>query len=117
MRTSLTCILIFCCGTLLFAQQAIPVTIVSLNGARVPELTSANFVASYKGKAVQVVSASIDKSGRRIVLLLDVSDSMLGRDSDADWNFPLNIAKHLLAAMPSSTAIGLSAFGTELDTL
>ena len=111
----LACVLIFLCGTLSFAQQAIPVSIVNLSGLKVPELTIANFVASYNGKAVQVESASPDNNGRRIVLLLDVSDSMLGRTSDADWNFPLDVADHLLAAMPPSTAIGLAAFGTGLE--
>ncbi len=115
MLSLLACVLIFLCGTLSFAQQAIPVSIVNLSGLKVPELTTANFVASYNGKAVQVESASPDNNGRRIVLLLDVSDSMLGRTSDADWNFPLDVADHLLAAMPPSTAIGLAAFGTGLE--
>src|ERR1700722_18937745 len=114
MRTPLTCILIFLCGGISFAQQAVPVSIVRRGGAKAPELTTANFVASYKGKAVRVGSVSVDNSVRRIVLLLDVSDSMLGRNSEADWNFPLDVAKNLLTAMPSSSAIGLSAFGTEL---
>jgi hypothetical protein len=115
MRTFLTCILIFLWGTVSFAQQAVPVSIVSLSGAKVPELASANFAASYKGKAIRVGSASVDSTVRRIVLLLDVSDSMLGRDSEADWNFPLDVAENLLAAMPSSTVVGLSALGTELE--
>jgi hypothetical protein len=106
---------IFLCGALSFAQQAIPVSIVNVNGLKVPELTNANFAASYNGKAVRVESANADMNVRRIVLLLDVSDSMLGQASDADWNFPLNIANHLLEAMPSSTVIGLSAFGTGLE--
>lgn len=115
MRTLLTCILICLWGNRSFAQQAIPVSIVNLSGAKVPDLTNANFAASYKGKAIRVGSASVDNSARRIVLLLDVSDSMLGRDSESDWNFPLDVAENLLKSIPSSTAIGLSAFGTELE--
>lgn len=115
MHILLTCIPIILCGAVSFAQQAIPVSVVSLNSSKVPELTSANFAASYKGKAVRVESVRVDNTVRRIVLLLDVSDSMLGRDSDADWNFPLDVGENLLAAMPPSTVIGLSAFGTELE--
>ena len=115
MRTLLTCILICLWGTQSFAQQAIPVSIVTRSGSKLPDLTNANFAASYKGKTIRVGSAGFENSARRIVLLLDVSDSMLGRDSEADWNFPLDVAENLLKSIPSNTAIGLSAFGTELE--
>jgi hypothetical protein len=115
MRIFLTCILIFLCRTQSSAQQAVPVSLVNLSGGKTPELTNDNFVASYKGKAVRVRSAGPDGGARRIVLLIDVSDSMLGWKLDADWNFPLNVAENLLDSMPSNTAIGMSAFGTELQ--
>src|SRR5579871_1894075 len=109
MRILSASVLIFLCGSVSSAQQAVPVSIVNRGGVKAPALTSANFVASYKGKPVRVESAGVDNSVRRVVLLLDVSDSMLGRNYEADWNFPLDVAKNLLTAMPPSTVIGLSA--------
>jgi hypothetical protein len=101
-------------GTLTWAQQTIPVSIFSRNSVPVPDLTNSNFEASYRGKTVRVNSVTEDPGPRRIMLLLDVSGSMLGSTTDADWNFPLDIAEALLIKMPRETEIGMAVFITEL---
>ncbi len=118
-RAIFTSILILLAGTLTgtpaLAQQAIPVSVFTRSGKSLPKLSGANFKATYKGKKVRVRTVTADHLVHRIVLLIDVSDSMLGRYSDADWDYPLNVAQQLLSAMPSNTAIGLAAFGTGLQ--
>jgi hypothetical protein len=114
LRITVSLILSLLSGTLTWAQQTIPVSIFSRNSVPVPDFTNSNLEASYRGKIVRVNSVTLDPGPRRIMLLLDVSDSMLGSTTDADWNFPLDIAEVLLVKMPRGTEIGMAVFATEL---
>jgi hypothetical protein len=40
---------------------------------------------------------------------------MLGSQSDADWNLPVDIAEVLLKKMPAETPVGIAVFNTEIS--
>jgi len=101
-------------GSPVWGQRAIPVSIFNRGNASAPEFTSRDFTGSFKGKSVHVNSIIPDPGPRRVIILLDISGSMLGSTTDADWNFPLDIAEILLVKMPPNTQIGLAVFATEL---
>ncbi len=102
-------------GVLVRGQRIIPVSIFNHGSASAPVFTSGNFAGSFKGKAVHINSISPDPGPRRVIILLDISGSMLGSTTDADWNFPLDLAEVLLVKMPPNTQIGLAVFATELE--
>ncbi len=114
LRIAVGLILSLLTGALTWGQQTIPVSIFSRDNVPAPAFTNSNFKGSLKGNLVRVSSVTSDRGPRRIVILLDVSGSMLGSTTEADWNFPLDIAKALLVKMPPATEIGLAVFATEL---
>jgi len=101
-------------GTISGAQQTVPVTILSRSSSQLPEFDSSNFAASSKGKIIQVSSVAHAVEPGRVIVLLDVSYSMLGTTTSADWNFPIDLARVLFIKMPPEVEVGLSVFATEL---
>jgi hypothetical protein len=121
LRIAAGLILSFAAAISTFASQntclgrSIPVNIFSRDGGPVPPLTTANFEASYRGKAVRINSVTTDQDPRRIVLLLDTSSSVLS-DYNRDWTLVLDVADDMLARMPQTAEIGLALFSQTLDT-
>jgi hypothetical protein len=115
LRITVGLILSLLTGASAWGQQTIPVSIFSRGNVAIPAFTNGNFKGSLKGNVVRISSVTSDPGPRRVVLLLDVSGSMLGSTTDADWIFPLDIAEILLVKMPPAVEVGLAVFATELD--
>jgi len=70
-------------STGLLAQDAacpsctVMATVIDRQGSTPRGLTAANVRGKFRGHPVQILSASLDTSAHRIVLLLDVSSSMI----------------------------------------
>jgi hypothetical protein len=97
-------------------ERTVLVSIQSLNGTSVPEITPNNFQGTYRGQAVQIGSVTLDREPRRIVLLLDTSNSVLGNDSPG-WQITFAVADDLLASMPQTAEIGFATFAEALDNM
>jgi len=58
-------------------QRSFLVTVIDREGHPVPGLTAANFRGKFRGKPVQIESAVFDTGPRRMVIVLDISGSMM----------------------------------------
>ncbi len=96
--------------------RTVPVSAFSRQGASVPLVESANFVASYGDKAVRVTSVTVEQRPQQMVLLLDVSGSMLGA-TDRAWKVPIEVAREVLGYMPPNMDIGLAIFSGRMFPL
>ncbi len=79
----------------------------------VPGLTAANFRGEFRSQPVQVLSATLDTEPRRIVLLVDVSESMATRVGR--WELAVEAAEHLLGTGPADSTIALVTFGEKVE--
>lgn len=66
------------CATGAGLRRTVPVNVIDRQGNQVRGLTAANFRAEFRGQWVKILSATWDSGPRRIVILLDISDSMNG---------------------------------------
>jgi hypothetical protein len=57
-------------------RRSIAVNVLDREGTLVTGLTAANFRGEFRGQPIKILSATVDSSPRRIVLLLDASGSM-----------------------------------------
>ena len=89
--------------------RTVPVTAFNSDGNSAPQFSSANLVASYDEKAVRVTSVAVEQQPRQIILLLDLSGSML-TGADPAWKVPLEVGRDLLSNMPPDVDIGLAVF-------
>ena len=89
--------------------RTVPVSAFNHDGVSETQFGSANFVASYNEKALRVTSVAVAQQPRKIILLLDISGSMLGA-TDPSWKVPLEVAHDLMNNMPPAIEIGLAVF-------
>ncbi len=89
--------------------RTVPVTAFNSDGISAPQFSTANFTASYGEKPVRVTSVAVEQQPRQIILLLDLSGSML-MATDPAWKVPLEVARDLLNNMPPDVDIGLAVF-------
>jgi len=97
-------------------QRTVPVGVVDREWNLVQGLGAANFRAKVGRQDLQVLSAALDKSPRRIVVLLDASGSMMYPD-EAGWKTEKTISEYLVRFAPPRASIAFAGF-TEvvLDT-
>jgi hypothetical protein len=94
-------------------RRAIPVGVTDRQWNLVQGLSAVNFRGKLRGHEVEIVSASIDMSPRRIVLLLDASGSMMGEW----WEAAKSLSADLIRSAPPRASIAQMAFSeTVLDT-
>jgi hypothetical protein len=109
---------VFACGLLVHAQtdpcldRAIPVNVYKRQGAAVSELTTASFRARIRGKTVGITSAAYDNGPRRLVILVDVSGSMI---SEGRLSCGFEFARDLNLSAPSQESLPLLAFSTRIE--
>src|SRR5205085_4243379 len=117
---ALSLFLAFSCAAVCFAAadpaedpvcrtRTVPVTAFNPDGNSAPQFGSANFIASYDEKALRVTSVVTEQQPRQIILLLDLSGSML-LATDPAWKVPVEVAHDLLDNMPPDVDIGLAVF-------
>jgi hypothetical protein len=96
-------------------QRTIAVGVVDGAWNLVPNLNAADFRGKLRGHDVQILSAALDTSPRRIVVLLDASGSVM--DSDRGWKTEVTAAESLIRLAPSQASIGQIGFSERsLDT-
>src|SRR3972149_2012270 len=84
-------------------RRTLAVNVLDEQGNQVSGLTAANFRAEFRGQPVKILSAALDTQPRRIVLLVDVSESMAAR-----------VGKGELAARPAGDSSDPSGARTAL---
>jgi len=105
-----------CVATPLLPQQrneirTIPLTGVTEKGGILEGLQAKNFRVKH-GKTV-VKDVTLDAAPRRIVLLLDMSGSMLTEESkNSNWQNAMRMAKAFLVHLPASDWVSLCLFAT-----
>jgi hypothetical protein len=97
-------------------RRTVPVGVVDREWNFAQGLSPANFRAKLHGHDVEILSASIDTSPRRIVLLLDASGSMMYPDGGG-WKTERTISEYLTRFAPPRASISFMGFtGMVLDT-
>jgi hypothetical protein len=96
------------------SQETVFANVTDPDGNPAPGLKATNFRASFRGRPVQILSASMNIEPRRIVLLLDASGSMLGPET-GKWKAALGVAKNLVEKLPPPHSIGLLVFALKID--
>ncbi|HEX3377085.1 MAG TPA: vWA domain-containing protein [Candidatus Acidoferrales bacterium] len=85
----------------------------TVDGSVVPPLESTNFAGIFHKKPIQIISAAINQEPIRVVLLIDVSASMRGPDSEDQNRYALDVAEDLVSGISPETSIGLGFFYSE----
>jgi Mg-chelatase subunit ChlD len=88
--------------------RTVPVGVVDREWNFVQGLSAANFRGKLRGHDVEILSASIDTSPRRIVLLLDASGSMAM--SKEAWHASRSLSEDLIRFAPPRASIAQMAF-------
>src|SRR3989338_3727094 len=76
-------------------------------------LTAADFRGRFRDEEVRIVSVTADTQPRRIVLLVDVSESMATRVGR--WGLAVEAAEHLLGTGPPDSTIALVTFAEKVE--
>jgi len=76
-------------------------------------LTAVNFRGRFRDEEVRIVSVTADTQPRRIVLLVDVSESMATRVGR--WGLAVEAAEHLLGTGPPDSTIALVTFAEKVE--
>src|SRR5262245_37783503 len=84
--------------------RTVPVAAFSPDGNTALLFAVSNFAASYDEKTVRVTSVAVEQQPRRIVLLLDISGSMLTTVEPA-WRVPIDVARSVVDNMPANIEI------------
>lgn len=90
-------------------HRTVPLTVLDRAGHFVTNLSAADFQAKFRGKPVEILAVTRDTSPRRVLILLDVSGSMLETWRDK-WNMALEVAGDAVVHLPAETQVGLSIF-------
>jgi hypothetical protein len=67
------------------------------------------------GKRAQLVSLSVNSSPRRIIVMVDVSGSMLQWPHESDWGIGLRTAAFAIDSIPSTASAALLTFSDNLQ--
>ncbi|HUO14249.1 MAG TPA: hypothetical protein VMX38_04615 [Verrucomicrobiae bacterium] len=90
------------------------VNVFDSRGNPVRGLTKENFHLRVNGKPAVVLDARYSLSPRRIVVLLDMSGSMIGEEATGKWRIAREAAEDLLAETPAEVPIDQCEAGVSL---
>jgi hypothetical protein len=93
-------------------RRAVPVGVVDREWNVVQGLSAANFRGKLGGHEVEILSASVDTSPRRMVLLIDASGSMMV--PDVVWGSVKSLWQHLIRFPPPRASIAQMAFSASI---
>ncbi len=91
-------------------DRTVAVNVYNRAGLQVLGLQAANFRAELRGKPVTIASAVFDTGPRRVLIVLDASESM-----EKKWKLELRVADRLLASAPPQVTFGLLTFSTHIQ--
>ncbi|MCI0659216.1 MAG: VWA domain-containing protein, partial [Acidobacteria bacterium] len=89
-------------------RRVIAVGVVDEKGEQVAGLRAENFRGKYRGQPVKIISAERDAGPRRIVIVLDVSESMDG--APGKWSYAQTAFQGLIANGPEGARLALVTF-------
>lgn len=89
-------------------HPTIQFSLVNQLGHPLTDLSSSQFVATYRGKPVKILSVTPVPGPRRVLILIDASRSM-----ESTHNVDFNIADELLDQLSAGTEIAVVAFAQE----
>jgi hypothetical protein len=91
-------------------DRVIPVNVNLERGKALTPSTAANFQASIRGKPIRITSATYDSGPLRIVILIDVSGSMMGGIRQLGLEF----AQDLISSAPPQDSLALLTFNERI---
>lgn len=96
-------------------QTTVTVNALDEHGIPIKGLLLKDFELSSRKHEIQPVTLSFSEGPRRIVLLLDVSDSMSDAGGGRRWDVAGNAALEFVNSLPSGTQLALSTFATNVE--
>lgn len=96
------------------SEREVAATVYSRQGSSIPKLTEESFQGTYGGKRVSIRSIAPHRQPHRMILLLDISGSLLSQ-SAAGSNIPLAVAGDMLAHMPPTLEIAAGFFDHQIE--
>lgn len=97
------------------ATRSLVVNVVDSRGVPIRDLTSENFALLLNGKPAVVTNAQYRIASHRIVVLLDVSGSMLGATSSGKWRLAVEAVRDLLLEVDSHVPIAMVTFASGIQ--
>lgn len=94
-------------------ERTVLVNVTDAHGVPMQGLTASDFVASYRSRTVNILDVRYTETPRRVVMLLDVSGSMLGKDVPNKWNTARAAAVEFLTSADYKTQISFMTFAKE----
>jgi hypothetical protein len=94
-------------------QRSIIVTVIDSHGNPIRDLSRENFAALIDGKRAPVIDARYTNTQRRIVVLLDVSLSMTGKENGGKWPIVRDAIQDLISQTPTDVPIAVVTFASE----
>jgi von Willebrand factor type A domain len=91
-------------------DRTVTVSVADKDGLHVTGLKPSDFKAHMWGGNLRVASATQDTKPRRMVLLLDTSDSVTA--PTGEWKNVLAVAKEIVTLMPSHVSIAITTFSS-----
>jgi len=101
------------CASEASLRRTLAVNVLDERMQPVSGLTAVNFRGRFRDEEVRIVSVTADTQPRRIVLLVDVSESMATRVGR--WGLAVEAAEHLLGTGPPDSTIALVTFAEKVE--
>jgi Mg-chelatase subunit ChlD len=95
-------------------KRSVLVNVIDAHGNAVRDLTKDNFHVRVNGKPAVVLDARYSLAPRRIVLLLDMSGSMIAETASGKWRIAREAADDLLAETPAEMPIAMLTFSRKV---
>ena len=95
-------------------RRSVPVTVTTNRNQPITSLTASDFKVSLRRKPIKILSATLDDSPRRILLVLDASGSMIA--SNQEWNSLLDVGVDLLNSTRDRDQAPLLVFSSHVET-
>lgn len=92
-------------------RRTVPVNVIDENGNQVWGLSAEEFRAEFRGKEGTILSVERDASPRRVVILLDVSDSMT---EENQWELARDAVGDIVSFAPKDIDLAFLSFGEEV---
>jgi len=98
-------------------HRKMPITVIDRSSAPVGGIAVSDFRGDLRGKQVQILSLQRDMQSRQVVILLDVSGSMLQTEKD-QWMLALQVAGDAVANLPPEIHLAFVTFDEKIvDTI
>ena len=96
-------------------ERTVTVSVMGSDGRPVHGLLAKDFRPSLRGNTVVAAHITEDMSAHRVVLLLDVSESVTG--PPGEWNSVVTLAASLVQRLPSQMPLAIMTFAERTELL